>query len=225
MNCCKADYATILGRNALKGASLVKNTDADVIDFLVTPKKQPNYIHYCDDVVLPEDVVSVICKYTEHQTQLYAKVNLALAADSPVLSEYGEYIKQLRSSVLSQPLMDDSLLYRGVDMSRTEIEEMEKLKNFFIPSFTSTSLDRDKAYNKSALLVINTPFCCKNACSITSQLSRYYSTEREVLIACYSAFTLERVEKIGSTHIITLYLDEHMSVLDTLVQDPNNFVC
>eukprot|EP01126_Amoeba_proteus_P012828 TRINITY_DN15324_c0_g1_i1.p1 TRINITY_DN15324_c0_g1~~TRINITY_DN15324_c0_g1_i1.p1 ORF type:complete len:221 (-),score=41.47 TRINITY_DN15324_c0_g1_i1:319-981(-) len=218
MDCCSSDVVRFLGKDALRGASLVKDDTADMIDFLVTHSKQPNYRQYCDEILLPQDSVSTIRMYTEHETRLYAQVNLALAADSPVLKDHGQYIKQLRASVLAHPLLENSDIsfYRGVDLSKTEIEEMEKLKNFFIPSFTSTSLDRDKVYDKKALLVIKIPFCCKYACSITPQLSRYYSTEREVLVSCYSAFSLERIEKVGGMHVITLYLDEQMSVMKAL---------
>jgi hypothetical protein len=104
----------------------------------------------------------------------------------------------------------------GVDLSAREVQEMETQRNFFIPSFTSTSLDSQKAYSKSALLVLKLPFGCKYACSITEELSKFYNEEREVLLACYSAYTLERVEVVGGTKILTLYLDEFLTSLPRL---------
>lgn len=173
MNCIRLDkrFSHILGDTALQGSSLarVDTQDDNMVDFLVTSKKQPNYYEHCNQLRLPSDPVSTINQYTDHTNNLYIDVNLALAADSPYLKTKAEFIGELRASILAQPLLDDGILYRGVDMSKREITEMETLKHFFIPSFTSTSIDKDKAYAKSALLIIKTPFCCKYACSITPE--------------------------------------------------------
>jgi len=159
--------------------------------------------------------VSTINKYTDHTTELYAKVNLALASDSVRLTEHGEFVAELRASILAKPLLNEDygLLFRGVDLSTVEVEQMERLSSFFIPSFTSTSVDPEKAYRKSHNLVIKVPYACHYACSITSDLSRFYGQEREVLLACYSAFTLERIEKVGGKSVMTLYLNEFYSGL------------
>jgi hypothetical protein len=213
------EFSHILGDAALKGSTLaqVSAGDDDMVEFLVTSKKQPNYYDYCNSLRLPSDPVSTINQYTDHTNKLYVDVNLALAADSPYLKTKAEFISDLRSSILSQPLLDDGILYRGVDLSKREIEEMERLRHFFIPSFTSTSVDKDKAYAKSALLIVKTPFCCKYACSITPELSKFYHTEREVLLACYSAFSLEKVEMVNGTSYVTLWLDEYNSSQDKLL--------
>jgi len=103
-----------------------------------------------------------------------------------------------------------------VELSDIEIKEMEKLGRFFIPSFTSTSVDATKAYDKNSTLVIKTGYLTRYACSITPQLSDYHSTEKEVLIACYAAFQLERVELVNRKHVISLFLDEYGSSMDKL---------
>lgn len=139
---------------------------------------------------------------------------MSLASDSNALQEHGEYINQLRASILSQPLFEDCAFYRGCEMSKQEIDEMEKLQRFFIPSFTSTSIDRTKAYSKNSLFVIHAPYLTKFACSITEKLSNYHSTEKEVLFACYSAFQLIRVEKVNNQNIISLFLDDLASSSD-----------
>jgi hypothetical protein len=211
-----AQFEYIIGSAALQQSSLAHNAGDNVVEFLVTSQKQPNYLQHCNDVTEATDPVATINKYTDHTTQYFSHINLSLAADSPVISTHAPYIRDLRSSILSQPLLDSDILYRGVDLSKREMDEMEGLKTFFIPSFTSTSIDKDKAYSKPALLVIKTPLCCKYACSITPQLSKFYNTEREVLIACYSAFTLERVEKVNNTSILTLWLDDFYSSLNRL---------
>lgn len=133
---------------------------------------------------------------------------MCLAADSPFLKTHGSFIQQLRSSIHALPLLNDAVFYRGVDLSPREIEHMELLQNFYIPSFTSTSLDREKAYSKPCLLVIKTPYLCRAACSVTPELSQHYNEEKEVLLSCYYKYRLERVEKVNSTQVITLFLDE-----------------
>ena len=215
-------FERLLGKGALNGGSLgrLNSKNSNSIDFLVTQIKQQNYQKYCekqtsfDDNYNPHDIIN---QYTEHTTELYAKVNLSLASDAKTLQTYGDYVQQLRNSVLSQPLYDNNcLLYRGVDLSDTELNEMQNLNCFYIPSFTSTSVDNQMAYSKSALMIIKLPYACKFACSITENLSNYYNEEREVLIACYSAFRLEKVEFVNRTKYVNLYLDEHLSSLPSL---------
>jgi hypothetical protein len=183
---------------------------------MVTDSKQKNYMEFCNGIVCPLNPIETINKYTAHETELYATVNLALASDSIVLQDHGEYIRELRSSVLAMPLLDDALLYRGVELSKREVDEMERLKTFFIPSFTSTSVDPNRAYNKTHTLVIKLPYGCKYACSVTPELSRHYNEEREVLLACYSAYTLERIEHVAGKNVVTLYMDEFYSGLNSL---------
>lgn len=117
--------------------SLAKQT-GDTIHFYVTSSYAENFHRYCSEIVLPSDPVSVINQYTDHTNEKYAQINFALAADSPVLSEHGGYIADLRASILNQPFLEHTNLYRGVDLSDEEVEHMEKLNTFFIPSFTST---------------------------------------------------------------------------------------
>jgi len=65
--------------------------------------------------MLPDDHVATIQQYTEHTTSLYSAINLSLAADAPTLTKH---IQALRGAVLQKPLLDDCLLYRGVDLSQ-----------------------------------------------------------------------------------------------------------
>lgn len=188
--------------------------DGENFHFLVTSQKGQNYLDHCNEVVIPIYPFSTIRKYTEHTSDLYGQVNLSLAADSPALRDHGEYIKQLRASIISQPLLDDCAFYRGCELSKQEIDQMELLQRFFIPSFTSTSIDRSKAYSKNSLFVIHAPYLTKFACTITENLSNYHATEREVLFSCYSAFQLTRVEKVNSQNIISLFLDDLASSSD-----------
>jgi hypothetical protein len=88
---------------------------------------------------------------------------------------------------------------------------MEELQAFFIPSFTSTSAECKKAYSKNTQLIIKKNFASPYACSMTPELSPYCSTEAEVLLSCYCAFRLERVERVGSKNYVTLYMDDHLT--------------
>lgn len=213
--CVDEDCAILGGTDTLIG-SLAHHNDNGMIDFMVTDKKQPYYSEHCDGLVCVSDSIASINSYTDHTTQLFSTYNLALAADSKRLEQLGPSIRDLRCSVMEQPLLDDCLLYRGVDLSKREMNEMEKLATFFIPSFTSTSVDPSKAYSKSAQLVMKLPYSSKYACSITPALSRFYHQEKEVLIACYSAFRLERVEKVNGKNVIILALDEFLSSMNSL---------
>lgn len=214
-NSYSSDVTRLLGEDGLKGASLTK-LDGDMVNFLVPLTKQSNYLKYCSKIEPCLDPTSAIRQYTDHVTEHYARINISLAADSDGLQKYSDYIPQLRSAIMNKPLLDDGLVYRGVNLTDSEIEHMERNKRFFIPSFTSTSIESSKAYAKSALMVIKLPYGCRYACSITNNLSKHYYEEREVLLSCYSAFHLERVEYVNNTKILSLYLDEHLSALNSL---------
>eukprot|EP01124_Arcella_intermedia_P018088 TRINITY_DN25054_c0_g1_i1.p1 TRINITY_DN25054_c0_g1~~TRINITY_DN25054_c0_g1_i1.p1 ORF type:complete len:232 (-),score=54.69 TRINITY_DN25054_c0_g1_i1:17-712(-) len=190
--------------------------DGGSFHFLVTQQKGTNYTRHCNKVLLSEDPFKYLRQYSEHTNNTYAQVNLSLASDSTKLEEYGEYIDHLRAAVLSRPLLDDGLLYRGVSLSQIEMDQMERLRSFFIPSFTSTSIEMGKIYDKNTILIIKTAYMSKYGCSMTEECSDYYSTEREVLLACYSAYYLEKIEKVNSKNYISLYLDESSSCLDAL---------
>jgi len=65
-------------------------------------------------------------------------------------------------------------------------------------------------------MIIKVPYACKYATSITEALSRYHNEEKEVLLSCYSAYILERVELVNNKKFIHLYLDEHFTSLPSL---------
>ena len=221
-SCYRGSFARLLGDDALKGSKLTKQ-EGDFIDFLVTDKKQDNFLSYCNEIVLPINPQETIKKYTEHTTEHYARVNLSLASDSDKLQEYGDYITQLRNSIFSQAFLDDAIVYRGVELSKLEVDKMEELGQFFIPSFTSTSLESNKAYSKNAMMIVKIPYASQYACSITANLSNYFNEEREVLLSCYSAFRLERIEVVNNTKFITLLLDDHLSSMNSIFPHAKTF--
>jgi len=192
----------------------IRTKEDSKIHFLVSQGKGANYLAYCNKVVMAQDPVNTLKMYTEHSSDLYSRVNLSLASDSTKMVEHADFINQLRASVLAVPLLDYGTLFRGVDLSDIEIKEMEKLGRFFIPSFTSTSIDPQKAYSKNAMFHIKTQFLTRYACTVTNEYSSYHSTEQEVLLACYCAFQLERIEMVNSTKIVTVFLDDFASGCD-----------
>eukprot|EP01127_Copromyxa_protea_P016211 TRINITY_DN4781_c0_g1_i2.p1 TRINITY_DN4781_c0_g1~~TRINITY_DN4781_c0_g1_i2.p1 ORF type:complete len:117 (+),score=22.70 TRINITY_DN4781_c0_g1_i2:110-460(+) len=109
-NIKSSEFQHILSNDALKGSSLAADGGDDMIDFLVTNTKQKHYLAHCDEVVEAKDPFGTINKYTDHTTKVFAHVNLSLAADSPVIKDHAQFIKELSSSILSQPLLDDGYL-------------------------------------------------------------------------------------------------------------------
>lgn len=66
---------TFTGKHGLTTKnSSVAIEEGDVVHFLVTKTKQPNYLDYCNQIVASDDPVKTINQYTEHKTELYAKV-------------------------------------------------------------------------------------------------------------------------------------------------------
>lgn len=218
MECASSNFVETLGVDTAD-SNLAHDDGNGTVHFLATQMKQRNYLSYAyDPCIKVKDPVSIVQQYTEHTTRHYAKVNLSLAADSPTLREHGHYIKQLRASIgkCSGGILPYDTLYRGVDLSAVELERMEALGSFYIPSFTSTSIDRGKVYDKTGLFVIRTNHTSNQACLITPELSKYFNEEQEVLLACYSAYQLMRVEHVGKTKILSLYLDDYLSTLSQI---------
>eukprot|EP01001_Neometanema_parovale_P009240 NODE_5488_length_941_cov_139.459658_g5266_i0.p1 GENE.NODE_5488_length_941_cov_139.459658_g5266_i0~~NODE_5488_length_941_cov_139.459658_g5266_i0.p1 ORF type:complete len:268 (-),score=55.62 NODE_5488_length_941_cov_139.459658_g5266_i0:137-877(-) len=222
----------------LDGSKLAA-VEGDMVNFLVTQRKQDNYLKYCSGVVEgashkgmfpyeggpfaePDAVLDTIRLYTDHTTGLCTQVNLSLAADSPSIKKHADYIVALRDAIFQTPLLDDGCmpyLYRGVELADVELAEMERLKHFFIPSFTSTSSDRGKAYDKNALLVIK-PHHTKYAATIVPEMSKFYDAEKETLFACYTSYRLERVETVNKMRLITLSVDDFATPQTSLSSTP-----
>lgn len=206
----------------LKNIKMDKNclavAEGSTVHFLVTDRKAENFSKHCNQVVLASTPEATINTYTDNTNGMYREINLALAADSgPGLQQHGAFIQQLRASILSKPLLEPGPFFRGVQLSQKEIDHMEFMKHFFIPSFTSTSVNSAMAYDKNATLCISTSYCSKYACSVTADLSKFYSTEKEVLLPCYTAYTLQRTEFVNKKHLLSLHIDEYSSSLDALV--------
>ena len=84
-------------------------------------------------------------------------------------------------------------LYRGVDLSEKELQEMESLGTFFLPSFTSTSKDREKAFGTKSHVLIIDAADARWTLEMNNELSIFHATENEVLLSCYSLFKLKAI--------------------------------
>ena len=73
--------------------------------------------------------------------------------------------------------------YRGVDLSDRELLQMETLRDFYIPSFTSCSSNPNMAYDKNAKIIVKT-HNTRNAATIT---------EVPVFVCCF-----ERPRAVGN---------------------------
>eukprot|EP01006_Ploeotia_vitrea_P038397 TRINITY_DN66234_c11_g1_i6.p1 TRINITY_DN66234_c11_g1~~TRINITY_DN66234_c11_g1_i6.p1 ORF type:complete len:250 (+),score=33.52 TRINITY_DN66234_c11_g1_i6:100-750(+) len=211
-------------------------TVGDMTHFFVTSSQQPNYVHFCSGLdnhnnnnnMLQQEsshskIVSTFQQYTRHETQLCTKVNLSLAADSTSLKQHGDFIRDLRQSILVSPMLHTGgTVFRGVDLSKQEISAIEGLGHFFFPSFTSTSVSRDKCYNKDALLVIKIGHNTRFGATMTPEFSPYAQDEEEVLLSCYTAMWLEKNEKVAGKHILTLALDDYGCSLQSLSEEPKS---
>ncbi|CAF3799527.1 unnamed protein product, partial [Rotaria sp. Silwood1] len=114
-----------------------------VVNFYPVHKKGPNYLKYCtgwlSDEEKPRSMRDCIWQYTSGPNWYCTEVNMALASDSPKLKSYGPYIRQLKYSIGMSQMKFLGVVFRGADMSPSEIQAYETKNIFFIPSFTSTS--------------------------------------------------------------------------------------
>lgn len=163
------------------------------VHFKVVAEKLPNYMHRCTGWLTGSDVpsyaqmVDIVRMYTGGADWFCSKVNIALACDyQPGIQTHHMYIRQLKYCCGKMKGWKGPL-FRGIDLSDLELDEMKKLKRFYLPSFTSASKDKNKAFSKTHVLVLE----CSDASwtiEMTEELSKYHAAEQEVLISCYTLF-------------------------------------
>lgn len=159
-------------------------------------------------------IKDIMNKYSSHETSYCSKLNLLLAADSPTLSEHGELffffikkvimfrdIRKLKTGInqlSARHPVKVKQCFRGIECSEQEFESYVLGEQLHIPSFMSTSIDKNKSYKNNE---INTHFIItlkeipKNACMLTSAYSKYASSEEEALFSCYSLFKVVRKQR------------------------------
>ncbi|UJR18468.1 hypothetical protein I4U23_005374 [Adineta vaga] len=180
-----------------------------VVNFYPVKKKGPNYLQYCigclSDEEKPSSIRDCIWQYTSGSNWYCTEVNMALASDSPKLKSYGSYIKQLKYSIGMSQMRFAGTVFRGADMSPSEIQAYETQNIFFIPSFTSTSKSMPFK-NKNTLFHIDiTPEWSKFCMEIQPAHTKY-AAEEEILFSCYNLYQYQRTEKSNGQRIIKLTL-------------------
>ena len=145
--------------------------------------------------------IEIIKKYTFHDTWYCTKINLLLASDSEDLKMEAEYIKNLQLSIQKRaknmPVCNKTC-FRGMHQSEKEYKAYELNEIMFIPSFLSTSKNKEKFYmasNHNSLIEIKLNNPPNNAINVDSELSIYSDEEEEVLFSCYSKFKVIKKEE------------------------------
>jgi len=86
-------------------------------------------------------------------------------------------------------------LFRGIELSDIEINEMIRNNIFYIPSFTSTSYDFKKCFNnKNTIIYIENSNLNKYGMNVVNY-SQY--NESEVLLNCYNKYEFIKEEYIN----------------------------
>lgn len=183
--------------------------------FLPVVQKGSNYRKYClgwlAEDEKPSTIQDCVLKYTSGSDWYCSEVNFALASDSSSLKTYGSYIKQLKYCICKSPGYAGTV-YRGVQMSTTEIAAYESQNMFFMPSFTSTS--KTTPFDKNTLIHIDiTPEWSKFCMDIRPSFTKY-ANENEVLLSCYNLYRYERTEKSNNKRIIKLSLVDYEKYFD-----------
>ncbi len=93
------------------------STSDQVVNFYPVQKKGPNYLNYCvgwlSNEEKPSNMRDCIWQYTSGPNWYCTEVNMALASDSPKLSSYGLYIRQLKYSIGMSQMRFVGTVFRG----------------------------------------------------------------------------------------------------------------
>ena len=203
--------------------AVTKEEDSDTVHFLVSNRKGENYlktIQLKKSKFEKDEAISIINKYTYHDTWYCTKINLLLASDSSDLEKEIEYVKKLDLSIkyfANKNPVKIPKCFRGMEMSLKEYESFKLNEFSFIPSFLSTRQSQNKFYsasNHNALIEIKLDYVPNNAIYVTEELSKYASEEEEVLFSCYSRFKVIKKEqnKLFNNKLFSYYLRlEHVN--------------
>ena len=131
----------------------------------------------CDDVFCTQLNLSLL---TDHQAALAANADQVVA---------------LRSAVIELPCRYFGTVWRGVQLTATEVQCMRELGQFYIPGFTSTSRTRSRAFTQyNTILCIDLSTFNRLAAELTSGGMTTAFDEDEVLLACYNKYEFRSCE-------------------------------
>jgi len=177
-----------------------------IVSFEPLPSLSPHYVvHCCHPVVLSQgEQIEAVCDYTADDGYC-TEVNLALAADHlPSLEKNGPFIAKLNDAIVNLGQHLSGVVYRGVELSDHELQKMLSMGTFFLPSFTSTSLDNAVAqsgdFEKNTLLIFDVSDAF--GLPITDEMSIF--EEEEVLLASYTQVQLTNHAIVSGRNIVNL---------------------
>lgn len=143
-----------------------------------------------DKIVSEYYKISVFKRYTSEDNWFCTRINIYLALDAEVLPKYSEYIKELKCCIGWQEPKYKGTCYRGAKMSALEIFACQFKDTFYIPSFWSTSLNKNVAtetFTGNVLFEIDISEF-NNFTTIIQKNQSIYSKEEECLLSCYNVY-------------------------------------
>lgn len=185
------EHLGITDMAVLSADSVSAMPDGDYVHFKPLAKKGPNYLSSCVGWLAKgerpnqKEMVDTVVAYTS--TKVCYQVNFALATDwGPKLSEHQRYIRRLKYCIGKMPGWNGPL-WRGLDLSDVELQTMKDLGRFYIPSFTSATKNKKKAFGGGTVLAIDAASATWTL-EMTKELSPVYFEEEEVLLTCNTLF-------------------------------------
>lgn len=180
----------ILKNIHLPGYQLAFNELRFSCSFFPIRQKAQNYVQRCIKVFFSDDQIramkdSVFRTYTTNPNWYCTTLNISLALDLDLTQHY-DYINKLKACIAYQKPKAPPMVYRGLYMSALELFFYWQKDIFYIPSFTSSSTDRKKAFDGNVLIEIDTSRFNDFTTLIQNGQSGY--DESECLISAYNIY-------------------------------------
>lgn len=205
----------------------------ELCSFFPVRSKAQNYQKYCmglypiqkrNEIVESKYRDKVFNLYTYHDSRFYQRVNIFLALDSRFDKfhnenevYYGEYIKQLKCCIGWQNPKHKGIVYRGAKLTPFELYSYKFKDIFYIPSFVSTSIDKNislKEFKGNVLIEIDITKENRFSTIIQKQQTNY-PEEKECLISCYNIYKFKEISFNKNDDYVILKLE-------TVNYDDNN---
>lgn len=169
--------------------------------------KGANYLEHCTgwlqnhEIPSKEQMVKTVVAYTT--ADACYRANTCLTTDhGPTLVDMGMWIRRLKYAIGKLPGWTGPL-YRGLNLSQMEFDAMKELGDFYIPSFTSATRTKSKAFGGNTVFYIDASDASWTLL-MTKELSPNYYDEDEVLLSCYTRFLFISESWKGQKRIVRL---------------------
>lgn len=206
----------------------------ELCSFFPVRSKAKNFKQYCmglfeiqkrNNIVESKYKDKIFNLYTFHDSRFYSRINILLALDSNFEKfdnqnevYYGEYIKELKCCIGWQKPKYTGKVYRGANLSPLELYTYYFKDKFYIPSFVSTTTDKNIAlkppFKGNVLIEID---LCKEfrfSTLIQNQQTKY-PEEKECLISCYNIYKFKDISFNKNDNYVIMKLE-------TVNYDDNN---